>query len=205
MSEYQFTTDWFSWAPPLWTMLKEALPEGDSFANADYPVRNFLEIGSYEGRSTVWTVENMMRTGDTITCIDTWEGGEEHDGVDMVSVEMRFNHNTLQAEMKFPNRRVHKLKCDSVLALSEELQYAKGRYVFAYIDGSHIAKDVLTDACMVWPLVKQGGIVVFDDYLWGDPSNILHRPKLAIDSFVNIFSEELEVMHVGYQLVIKKK
>ena len=77
---------------------------------------------------------------------------------------------------------------------------------FIYIDGSHIAKDVLTDACMAWPLLKPKGLMVFDDYLWTpNARDILHRPKLAIDAFVNIFAEEVEIVHVGYQLVVRKK
>jgi hypothetical protein len=28
---------------------------------------------------------------------------------------------------------------------------------------------------------------------------------VAIDAFVNIFAEEVEVIHVGYQLVVRKK
>jgi predicted O-methyltransferase YrrM len=78
-------------------------------------------------------------------------------------------------------------------------------YDFIYIDGSHIAKDVLTDACMAWPLLKKQGIMVFDDYLWGDPRDILHRPKPAIDTFMNLFAEEVDVVHIGYQMIVRKK
>lgn len=33
----------------------------------------------------------------------------------------------------------------------------------------------------------------------------LHRPKIAIDAFVNIFAEDLTIVHSGYQLVVKKR
>jgi energy-coupling factor transporter ATP-binding protein EcfA2 len=79
------------------------------------------------------------------------------------------------------------------------------RYDFIYIDGSHVAKDVLTDACMAWPLLKQGGLLVFDDYLWGDSRDILHRPRLAVDFFANIFAEELDIVHIGHQFAVRKK
>ena len=78
-------------------------------------------------------------------------------------------------------------------------------YDFIYIDASHTAPDVLTDACMAWPLLKKDGVMVFDDYLWGDPKNILHRPKLAVDAFTNIFAEQLLPVHFGYQAVVRKK
>jgi predicted O-methyltransferase YrrM len=197
MSEYQFTKDWFGWAPPVWEQLIPMLP-------GEAGKRNFLEIGSFEGRSTVWTMENMMQKGDYIYCIDTWEGGEEHGAEDMETVEGRFRHNMQIAKDRFPKRNFRTIKDSSYSALAS-LVGTTFDFDFIYIDGSHIAKDVLTDACMAWPLLKPKGIMVFDDYVWGDPRDILHRPKVAIDAFTNIFAEEVEVIHVGYQLVVRKK
>ena len=102
MSDYQFTQDWFHWAPQVWEQLIPMLPDGETYGAADHGVRNFLEIGSFEGRSTVWIAENMMRKGDSITCIDTWEGGEEHGAEDMKSVEERFIWNVRTLQMKQP-------------------------------------------------------------------------------------------------------
>jgi hypothetical protein len=58
---------------------------------------------------------------------------------------------------------------------------------------------------MAWPLLKPAGLMVFDDYLWGDSRDILHRPKMAIDAFTNIFAEELDEVHIGHQLVVQKR
>ena len=222
MTEYQFTKDWFNWAPPVWEQLIPLLPKSN---------RSFLEIGSFEGRSMVWIVENMMNSGDWIDCVDTWEGGEEHADEDMGSVEARFNHNVEQAihpsdiresrpEMALGHTsyyginkhgdsvRIYKYKCRSTEHLSSKLNHAvdcKNLYDFIYIDGSHTAPDVLTDACMAWPLLKPKGRMVFDDYMWGNPRDALHRPKIAIDAFTNIFGETAEIVHVGYQLVVRKK
>ena len=197
MSEYQFTQDWFHWAPELWQKLIPLLPER----------KMFLEIGSFEGRSTVWMVENMLEDGGAIDCIDTWEGGEEHDEEDMDAVLARFRANTKLLGAKYPERRVCEHRENSQWALSQfnAKMYGDSIYDFVYIDGSHIAKDVLTDACMAWPLLKPKGIMVFDDYMWGDARDILHRPKWAIDAFVNIFAEEVEIISAGYQLAIRKK
>jgi predicted O-methyltransferase YrrM len=57
---------------------------------------------------------------------------------------------------------------------------------------------------MAWKLLKQGGIMVFDDYLWGDPRVPLRRPKMAIDAFMNIYAAEINVMNIGLQMAIKK-
>lgn len=193
MSDYKFTQDWFAWAPKVWEQFKPVLPER----------KHFLEVGSYEGRSTVWTVENMMDDGGKIVCIDTWSGGEEHQviGEPMNVVESNFDHNMDILSQKFPDRYVSKHKGKSNYALT----CLSDNFDFIYIDGSHQAPDVLTDACMAFPLLKPQGIMVFDDYMWGDSRDILHRPKIAIDSFINIFAEHIEVMAMGYQLAVRKK
>jgi predicted O-methyltransferase YrrM len=196
MSEYQFTKDWFNWAPEVWQQLTPMLS-----GTAGY--RNFLEIGSFEGRSSVWIAENMMQEGDLLRCIDTWEGGEEHGEENMSAVEERFRANLTLVTEKFPERRIIQQKGTSVAMLS--WLHDKQTFDFIYIDGSHTAPDVLTDACMSWPLLNNGGMMVFDDYMWGNPRDILHRPKPAIDAFCNIFAEEAEIVHVGYQLVVRKK
>ena len=196
MTEYQFTKDWFQQAPQVWTQLIPMLP-------GEAGKRNFLEIGSFEGRSTVWTMENMMQEGDYIYCIDTWEGSEEHGAEDMQAVFERFKANTAIAKDKAKVVRGFAIDTSTV-ELASIIQGGT-QYDFIYIDGSHIAKDVLTDACMAWPLLKPAGLMVFDDYLWGDSRDILHRPKMAIDAFTNIFAEELDEVHVGLQLVVRKK
>jgi predicted O-methyltransferase YrrM len=200
MTEYQFTKDWFNWAPEVWTQLIPML-------SGKPGERTFLEIGSFEGRSTVWTVENMMQDGDHLDCIDTWQGGEEHSAEDMDSVERRFDTNRRILAANYDARYVFPFKGTSVQHLANWLKDPEEHkdFDFIYIDGSHIAKDVLTDACMAWPLLKPKGIMVFDDYMWGNPRDILHRPKPAIDAFTNIFAEEVEIIHVGYQLVVRKK
>lgn len=232
MSDYEFTQDWFHWAPEVWKQLIPLLPEGETYGAADHGVRSFLEIGSFEGRSTVWIIENMMRSGDWIDCVDTWSGGEEHTKEQMDGVEGRFNHNINRAIT--PNRiaerrpefrmghtsyyghnkhgdriNLYKYKAKSTELLGKQLNdpmYAhQPLYDFIYIDGSHVAKDVMTDACMAWPLLKSGGIIVFDDYLWGAPLTVTHKPKLAIDFFTTLFGEELDIIHLGYQLIVKKK
>lgn len=204
MTDYEFTQDWFHWAPGIWTQLIPHLPGRQVF----------LEIGSFEGRSTVWIVENLMEDGGFIDCIDTWEGGEEHTEAQLDGVEARFDRNTEKVMLRFSDetgvhRRVDKWKGPSVSRLSElltgELGAGRGSYDFIYIDGSHVAKDVITDACMAWPLLKDGGIMVFDDYMWGEPKDMLHKPKLAIEYFATLFAEELEYLHVGYQLIVRKR
>lgn len=195
MSDYQFTKDWFQWAPPVWQQLIPHMPER----------KTFLEIGSFEGRSTVWTVENMLEDGGDIICVDTWKGSEEHAPEDMDGVEARFDRNIALLKDRFPQRNIIKEKSTSVKALGLLAYEQHYKFDFIYIDGSHVAKDVMTDACMAWPLVKHGGFMVFDDYLW-KPQGFatMQRPKIAVDTFVNLFEDELTLVMINYQLILKK-
>jgi predicted O-methyltransferase YrrM len=194
VSDYQYTKDWFQWAPKVWEQLIPHLPAR----------KNFLEIGSFEGRSAVWTIENLMEDGGEIYCIDTWEGGAEHTSEDMNGAKFRFNENIKIVREKFPDRNVTSCTGLSVNWLAALIQ-DKRQFDFIYIDGSHLAKDVLTDACMSWPMLKHKGFMVFDDYLWKPQGfTLLQRPKIAVDTFVNMFEDDLAIAHSGYQLIVRK-
>jgi predicted O-methyltransferase YrrM len=194
MSDYQYTKDWFKWAPQVWEQLIPHLPAR----------KNFLEIGSFEGRSAVWITQHMMEDGGELVCIDTWQGGEEHTPEDMAGTEERFHNNIGLVTGNFVDRKILPIKSTSVEALGGLISQKK-QFDFIYIDGSHLAKDVLIDACMSWPMLKKGGFMVFDDYMW-KPAGFtsLQRPKVAIDAFVNMFEDELLIAHLGYQLIARK-
>src|SRR3954468_24495430 len=70
----QFTEDWFSGHVPHW----ERLFFGELEWKPDAP-RRLVEIGCFEGRSTLWFLENLLRHPESrIVCIDTFNGGTEH-------------------------------------------------------------------------------------------------------------------------------
>jgi hypothetical protein len=73
-----------------------------------------------------------------------------------------------------------------------------------YIDGSHQAVDVLSDAVLSFPLLAIGGYMVFDDYEWRSRAPSHARPQIAIDAFLAVYSEELEMIHRGYQIIVAR-
>ena len=189
--DYEFTQNWFEYGERLWPLIIPHLPKVNS--------KNFLEIGSYEGKSTTWIMENMMSKDDFIYCIDTWQGGEEHASIEMSAVESRFRNNIAIASSKTGIKPIIK-KGKSF----DQMCRINDTFDFIYVDGSHQTPDVLTDAVMAFNMLNQHGVIVFDDYLWGNPAMPLHRPKAAIDDFMNIHAEKIAILHIGYQVVIKK-
>ena len=141
---FKFQSDWFSKRIPDW---EKFLEHQKGAPNLEY-----LEVGSFEGRSTVWILANILtHPTSRITCIDTFGGSMEHGrmGLDTTVIEDTFWHNiwVIKVENKV---RVLKGKSQEVL---RRLPF--DTYDFAYIDGSHVASDVLTDAVLTFPLIKR--------------------------------------------------
>lgn len=185
---YEFTNDWFAVNAPVWrNMLAEMKP------------RRFLEIGTFEGQSAVFMIENCVANAPfELTCIDTWAGGVEHDRAAMGEVEARFDRNIERARAKHAFT-LRKMKSDSVTALAQLIaEGAANSFDITYVDASHQAPDVLADAILAFKLTRIGGIIVFDDYLWrmaGPGGNdLLNQPKAGIDAFVNTHFRKLNVV-----------
>lgn len=192
-SQYLFQTDWFSPTIDEWT---ETLSEYRAKPNV-----SFLEIGSFEGRSAIWLLENILTDPTShLTCVDTWHGSAEHErtGLDFKKVEQNFDHNFL---VSGKSQQVTKIKGFSAIELKK---LAIESYDFVYIDASHKASNVLEDAVLSWQLLKVGGIVIFDDYVWEPQYAEIDSPAIAIDAFVTCYGDRLKVLRKGMQMTIRK-
>ena len=187
----KFSQDWFSPNLPYWSSILER-----NFKNS--PDLKFLEIGSFEGRSACWLMENVL-THDTsrLVCVDTFAGSEEHVGMDLKSLRETFNHNTREWNNKI---EVHQMKSSEALP---KMIVDNQKFDVIYVDGSHLACDVLFDAVNCFNLLKVGGLMVFDDYLGG---NLItpHDVKPAVDAFVFSYSEKVKTLVVAYQYWVQK-
>ncbi len=79
-------------------------------------------------------------------------------------------------------------------------------YDFVYVDGSHRASDVLTDAVLAWPLLKAGGLLIFDDDGWEHTteSGEVLKPGEGIRAFMRGFAGQYEtVMDCGQVGLVK--
>ena len=189
--QMEFSQDWFSHNIPNFQYLKGLIPD----------CSNILEVGCFEGRATCWMLENMLPHDGRMTCIDTFEGSAEHENLTLTLLFERWKQNVDWVRQQ--SQIVTAYKGRSSLAMAQ-LIHEDQLFDFIYIDGSHQAPDVITDACMAWQLLKTGGIILFDDYAWLDMPGILQRPKIAIDAFTTLFSDKLQVVLIGYQLGIQK-
>lgn len=180
-------------------------------AHSKIEASEVLEIGSFEGASTCYLIDHADGEME-LHCIDTWEGAAEHklQEVDMSAVEGRFHKNTSAAANRcsYPVKVVvHKGRSDTELA-KLIAEGHRSYFDMIYVDGSHFAHDVLSDAILSFPLLKVGGHMFFDDYLWRatfsatDPTS---GPKIEIDAFLNVFYHKMRLVYSPNSQVVAEK
>ncbi len=192
MSEKTFSQDWFSPNIPHWDNILKANFGGK-------PNLNFLEIGSFEGRSACWTFENVLtHESSRLTCVDPFTGSVEHVNLDLTNLRSIFENNTREWSKKL---RIIQKTSRSALP---ELIVSGEKFDVIYVDGSHLASDVMFDAVNCFELLKVGGVMVFDDYLGGKLVTD-QDTKPAVDAFIFAYQSKVKVFTISYQLWLQKQ
>ncbi len=212
----QFSENWFEHNIPHWEHWLGAFRGKQGL--------RVLEIGSFEGRSTLWLCEQILSADDCrIDCVDLFTQdpvyGDYH---------ARFRRNTAA--------HAHKIREYAGYSF-DALRRVEGDYDIVYIDGWHSAFGALADGVMSWPLLKVGGVMIFDDYLWVPPklgpppkpgkwakkwakyqgrdwkheaflkqidSVATETPKLGIDGMLATLAGYYELLGVSNQLAVRK-
>ena len=81
---------------------------------------------------------------------------------------------------------------------------AKESVDLVYIDGSHMAKNVLEDSVNAFYTLKNNGYIVWDDYGWGLTAESHCQPKTGIDAFIHAYGKYLKIKSVGWQVIAQK-
>ena len=146
-----------------------------------------LEIGTFQGRSALWFCENILTHPDArLICVDTFQWMNAHDTCLANIHEAGLSH-------KIDVRRIS----------SRSVQLPEDHLDFIYIDGDHTQAAVLTDAVLSWRSLKPGGVIIFDDYLLQREGR--QQVKAAVDAFLRIFADELDIIAHSYQVALRKK
>lgn len=183
------TADWSS-------ALRESIPQL-------YPIRPqhkmlCAEIGSFEGIGSLFLVNKLCGHPESrLYCIDHWKDtyGSEAEELrvydkDFVGQYGRFLHNTRETPKIVPLQGVS----------DEMISHLPNSLDFAYIDGDHSPNQTYSDAVHIFPKMKKGGIILFDDYQF--VSNGV-RTQIGIDKFINEYAGRVQIILHGYQLAVR--
>jgi predicted O-methyltransferase YrrM len=159
-----------------------------------------LQIGAYTGDASVWMYNNLLKDTDSVLVdVDTWEGSDEvaHHALDWGTVESVYDAKILVARNE---KKIIKVKLTS----DHFFKNNKEKFDFIYIDGDHTAYGVLKDAVNAYECLKPWGILAFDDYQWSGGDGPEDRPGMAIDAFLGIYKNKIEVIIKDYQCWVTK-
>lgn len=157
---------------------------------------SYLEIGVFEGRSARWMLEHVLTHPESrLVGVDAWpvEG-------DPFEARARANLDPF-------GERVELWKGPSGEVLRDP-RFRPESFDVVYVDGDHRALEVLTDSVLVWPLLRVGGLCIWDDYRWRAapwkraPRH--ERPKEALDAFLRALHGRHEVLFRNYQLGVRR-
>jgi predicted O-methyltransferase YrrM len=176
-----FTTDWFTQNISHW---KAAI--------GTRRIRTALELGVFEGRSVVWMLDNLSDVH--VTAVDWW---------DAEWLQARGHYDTeatFEANIAPYGDRVTKVKATTL----DYLRDNRAMFDLIYIDGGHVGKVVITDACLAHHALNPDGLLIFDDYGQDKNPARIDRPRGAINHFMELFADDYTVAHVGYQVILRK-
>lgn len=188
------STDWFTENIPYWLSLFDEY-------DLEHKEINALEIGSWEGLSSHFFLSALPKAH--LTCVDTWEGADEHrDGTAatkhiLSQIETRFNENTAPY-----TDRLTKYKGSSFSFFQKNKD--RCAFDFIYIDGSHHCDDVIIDAVKSFEMLKVGGVIIFDDYFWQHYEKSIDNPASAINLFLKLKKGSYKIIRMYWQVVIVK-
>jgi predicted O-methyltransferase YrrM len=139
-----------------------------------------LEIGTWKGRSAINMAKRCRALGleTEIVCIDTWLGCKEH----WLNKDDPDHYDSLRIKNGFPGLYWTFLKnvmesgmqdLITPMPLPSDTAYyiLKNMEVEAdmiYIDGAHEYDSVMRDLTLYWELLKDGGVLIGDDYVGWD-------------------------------------
>ena len=172
LKKYNFTTDWFTPNIPVW---KKTLSNFEGQPNIRY-----LEIGVFEGRAFLWMLENILtHPTSRATGIDPFYRKELeprlYDNLEIEELELIFFDNL---EISGLGNKAQIIKGFSQVELRKLPLHS---FDIIYIDGDHDTSAVLNDAFLSWPLLKEGGILIFDDYKYDMNNPPKKRPFPRLD------------------------
>jgi predicted O-methyltransferase YrrM len=163
--------------------------------------RQIVEIGVYEGASSCfWSDFYMNHPESRLTSIDPFTGSEEHHAdpenhKELSKIELTARGNIAKSTNA---AKIEVIKGCSWDVFPELNRRNRGEpwIDLLYIDGAHDSTSVARDVTLYVPMVKSGGIIIFDDY--GHPD-----VQRGVDMALNAFASMQFAIYTGWQLVAK--
>jgi len=161
---------------------------------------NYLEIGCFEGRSSIFVLENLKNS--ICTFVDPFEENYEMSNStgqrDYDTIYNNFTKNVSQ----FKDRcTIYRTTSDNYFKTFT----SKSNFDLIYIDGSHLSDDVYRDSLNSFNNLNIGGYIIFDDFFWSWYEKLEDNPFFGICKFLIEHNKKIKILYLGDQLIIRKR
>ena len=188
MNQYKYTQTWF-----LHSEIKKKLL---NFIDKTHK-NTILEIGCFEGLSSVFFADNLLDHNDsTLTCVDPFLNmiNNDHSIYLANNEESNFDYN-IKITKNNNKIKINKITSDMFFKNNNTI------FNFIYIDGCHEPDFIIRDMENSFNALDKNGIMWMDDYGGGDGIQI----KNSMNNFLEKYKNKYDIIHMGYQLAIRKK
>jgi predicted O-methyltransferase YrrM len=160
---YQNISGWFTY-PNLYKQVVQTY-ENNS---------HFVEVGTWCGQSAIYMAVEIINSNKQIKfdCVDTWEGSEEHQNLDVIR-----NNNLYETFLANIEPVKTIIKPVRQKSLDAAKIYNDNSLDFVFIDAAHDYENVKNDIWAWYPKVKSGGMLAGHDYApeWVDLLRAVHE------------------------------
>jgi hypothetical protein len=198
----KFSVDWTTHHQKNFEFALSCLPQDQALT--------VLEIGCYEGRTTKFFADRVLQ--DTQSHMHTVDPHVKPAFFENLHQEIETKKLTHHSQSSF----------EALLGFTNQNQ----KFDLIYLDGSHLAKNLLSDLALAFPLLKTNGLLLIDDYQWDHPTYLVNafdlekhglkienyflwanyfRPYMAVEAFLNAHSLDIELLLKNYQVLVRKK
>ena len=185
LKKKQTTTDYFSINAYYWNYIIK-----ENFKNFSY-----MEIGSYEGNSVSYILKNF--SPKKVYCVDVWEKDKNYKGINKQNFDnFKFNMKEFEGRFSF-------FKEGSDNFFQKNSDY----FDIIYVDGTHESHQVHKDINNAWNFLNLNGIMICDDYFYGNLYTGLDEdvPATAINKFLKKKKNELKIICINNNQIFIKK
>src|SRR6476660_6590991 len=187
--QYNFTKNTFTDRIPSWTKLLNEFK--------GKPGINYLEIGTFEGRSALWVLENILtHPTSTLTIIDLFAEN---------------NYKTFTSNVNLSGE-ANKFKVLTGSSTDKIREIPFNSIDLAYIDGSGRGIIMFSDLVGTWNVAKVGGLIICSRYsLTPHLRRVLNLqaddpgPHEAIDTFLKMYKTYISVVTFQGNYVMVRK
>jgi hypothetical protein len=149
---------------------------------------NILQLGCYNKEVTKIFIDILTKKKSKLVCIDTFNRDIKYMHTHDYHTFQKQFFNIIEKSNKLDQINIMKIEINEGL---KKLQYDNEMFDIIYIDMSYDHQYILYKIIVSWELLKNNGIIIFDNYKCSMSENQEKCPLFALKSFSTIYNNNI--------------